>query len=146
MFYHNIPLRNELKCQKEETKHELPQNQTCDHLKLIISNVVSFSHHPSVVLSVDPRTHKEGYPARLDPPPPPFEAQKNIFFNIVIFYFLSLLGGSFLGCAPGDGLLHTVALTKRVGKEANILRARDVKLHFRLFRYVYPCVNARWSM
>ena len=48
--------------------------------------------------------------------------------------------------APVDGLLHTLALTKRLGKQANIARARDVKLYSRLFRYVNPCVNARWSM
>ena len=43
------------------------------------------------------------------------------------------------------GLLHTLALTKRLGKQAKIARARDVKLYFRLFRYVNHCVNARWS-
>ena len=60
------------------------------------------------------------------------------------FYFVSLLGGSFLGCAPVDGLLHTLALTKRLGKEAKYPRARDVKLYFR-FRYVNPSINAGWS-
>ena len=52
-----------------------------------------------------------------------------------------MLGGSFLGCAPVDGLLHTLALTKRLSKQANIARARDVNLYFRLFRYVNPCAN-----
>ena len=74
----------------------------------------------------------------------PFEAPKNNF-STFFFAFVCLLG-SFLGCAPVDGLPHTLGLTKRLGKQANVARARDVKLYFRFFRYVNPCVNARWSM
>ena len=69
-----------------------------------------------------------------------------MLFSHFFFYFVSMLGGSLLGSAPVDGLLHTLALTKGLGKKANIARARDVKLYFRLFRCVNPCVNARWSM
>ena len=65
------------------------------------------------------------------------------FFSLFFIYFVCSLGGLFLGCAPVDGLLHTLALTKRLGKQANMARARDVKLYFRLFRYVSPCVNAK---
>ena len=45
-----------------------------------------------------------------------------------------------------DGLLHTLASIKRLGKQASIARARDVNLYFRLLRYVNPPDNARWSM
>ena len=90
-----------------------------------------------VATGVVTRAHKESYPAPPRPPPRP------LFF--VVFWLWSL-GGSFLGCAPVDGLLHILALTKRLGKQANTARARDVKLNFTLFRYVNPCVNARWSM
>ena len=82
----------------------------------------------------------------LRPPPHPPDAHKKGFGFVVFCGFVCLLSGSFLGCAPMDGVLHNLALTKRLGKQDNIARARDVKLYFRLFRYVNPCVNARWSM
>ena len=81
-----------------------------------------------------------------NPPPAPHPPRpKNNYFLFVLFYFVQLLG-SFLDCAPVDGLLHTLALTEKLGKQAKIARARDAKLYFRLFRYVNPCVNVRWSM
>ena len=80
-----------------------------------------------------PRAHKENYPAHLPPP----EA------HFCFFCLVCLLGGSFLGCVPVDGLLHTFALTKRLGKQANIARARDVKLYFRLFRYANPLCHCK---
>ena len=90
----------------------------------------------------------EGAQAKLSrtPTAPPPRGPKIVLFRDLFFHFVSLLGGSFLGCALVNGLPHTLALTKRLGKQANIARARDVKLYFGLFMYVNPCVNARWSM
>ena len=65
-----------------------------------------------------------------------------IFFSALFACF----GGSFPSRAPVDGFLHTLALAERPSRQAHIPRARDVKPCFRLFRYVIPCVNARWSM
>ena len=104
-------------------------------------------HLPLLLFSrVVARAHKEGYPANLTPPPSPSEAHFFFFQRWFVFYSVFLLGGSFLGCAPVDGLLHTLEVTKRLVKRANIAKTRDVKLYFRLFRYVNPFVNARWSM
>ena len=44
-------------------------------------------------------------------------------------FLLCLLAWWFVsGCSAMDDLLYTLALTKRLGKQANIARARDVKL------------------
>ena len=79
------------------------------------------------------------YAAHLHPLP-------HFILSFFLFNFISLLGGSFLLCTPLDGSRHTLALTKTLGKQANIARARYVKPYFRLFRYVNRYVNARWSM
>ena len=89
-----------------------------------------------IIKRVGTRSHKESFPAHLPPPHPP----EPIFFSGFVCFF----GGSFLGRVPMNGLLHTPALSKRLGKQANTARATDVKLlYFRLFRYVNPFVNAR---
>ena len=91
----------------------------------------------------DPRAHKEGYAAHLPPPTPLQGPQKHFFQDFVFIYCVCLLGGSFVVCAPVDGSLLFLALTNGLGKHGNIARASDVKLYFRLFRYVNPCVKSR---
>ena len=97
----------------------------------------------ALFICVVARAHKGSYLAHLLSPPA-LRGPKHFFFKF--YFFCGLLGGSILGCVPVDGLLHTLALTKRLDKQANIARARNVELYFRLFRYVNPCVNACWSM
>ena len=96
---------------------------------LMFSRVFLHKSRVGKKIAMRPRPHKENYPAHLPPPGGPF---------FVIFCLVCLLGGSFLGYVPMDGLLHTFALTKRLGKQANIARARNVKLYFRLFRCANP--------
>ena len=92
------------------------------------------------MLVLPARAHKESYPAHLPPRGP------NIFFSIFSFFFVCFLAWFVSWLCPCGWFTAHFALTKRLGKQANIARARDVKLYFRLFRYVNPCVNARWSM
>ena len=64
------------------------------------------------------RAHKESYSAHLPPPHPPKPISSS-------FYFVCLLG-SFFGCAPMDGLLHTLALTKKLGSSKPTLQEQGM--------------------
>ena len=93
------------------------------------------------------RAHKESYPAHLHLPPPPYSEAPKVFLSRFFFYVFSLPGGWILSCALVDGLLHALALTKRLGKQANSARARNVKLYFTLFRYYFEvCMKILASM
>ena len=88
----------------------------------------------------------EGAQGKSSRTPPPPEAQNKCISTTFLEYFVSVIGKSFLGRALVDRLPYTIALTKRLDKQANIARARYVKMIFGLLRYANPCVNARWSM
>ena len=60
------------------------------------------------------------------PPPPatPTRPEKQIVQDFLFFFFVSLLGGSFLGCAPVDGLLLFLALTKEASQASQHCKSK----------------------